>query len=312
MSRFGTTRARDLLPLALRIKGAHIYDGNQNLQNSILFQMNYRASAYLRTSIMKDREVKTQDYSFKNYKPDGSMNPNVAPIFSNKTGVREGQVIGKSVFYKEIILDFYVYKNITGYAKPTEDVPPYYIHYALVYSKKGFQGIPGQEGYNPLSFGEVFNDINNSTQKSVYGPFSFKSLKNSDLFTVLLERDLIMGTYNPYPQDVPVGSVLLPPLNSPPFSQHYRDFINLWDLNYNHSNPNSSSFDSSSPNPIFSQGLPANFQVSPESSNIVFNEISTGSIWLLYSISPEEGGDGQELVPPTIEFYTRTVYTDEG
>lgn len=291
-------------------KGSHIYDGNHAHGDSILFKCSAKSNAYLQSQVMYGKEVKVQDFLFKS---DPSLPPssqNINPIFSYKTGVKQGQVVGNSLDYKEVILKVHVYMDIppqsTILLQPS-DIPDFFIHYALIYSDDEYNGTDPEPNY--LQFAQVFNDVSAFNQETTSNAFSFKSISGSDKYKVLLESTLHLGQYNPcvaknVGQNPPV---VLPQQNSPPFSQYFNYFINLWDKNMYGEGQLETNL-TMDDKVVFSSGLPCVCKVNPESEGKVVNDIVTGSLWVVFDITP--GPSNTQEYQPTFEYYTRVAYTD--
>lgn len=285
-----------------------VYEGNHQVQNTLQTRATARSKAYIESDIMKGKELKVQDFIFKSDPTTPITQQNVLPIFSNRIGEREGEVIGSKVFVKEIDLKFYVYQNIAEYQdllqNPSfipKDVPNYMIHYALVSSTANYdQNDPNSN----VLFRQVFQDLNTLNGSTFSTPYSFKSPNNQHRYTVLCERTLTLGSFNPYPSDANDSSVVCQNKNSGPFDQYFYSHFNLWDVQ-----ETSNEVLKEDPNqPIFSEGLEMNFKIS-DSEDALENQITTGSLWILVRIAPPLSPDNP--LAPRVEFYSRCVYTDK-
>lgn len=285
-----------------------IYDGNHVLPSSLQSRRDFRSQAYYQSIAHRGVELKAQDFEFVS-DPKQPLSPQLfTPIFSNQLGPRNGQVIGNSAYYKEIELKFFVYMNIPVDAEdlpsPPTDIPNYFVHYALVYSKTPYNGSSSTP--NPLSFSDVFNDVN-PTDGTVYStPFSFKGVSRSERYVVLLERTVLFGGFNPF-TPTPTPPVVTPNANSPPFSQYFHDTVRLWDPDV----ISGIALEDMDPDmPLFSRGLQVVFQAAEGGqTGQIFNEIETGSLWVVAAISPEIGSEIDRQ--PNVRFWSRVVFSDQ-
>lgn len=281
-------------------KGSLIYDGNDTVSNSLQFNNNARTNAYMNSFSQKNVELKAQDFQFKS-NPTLPLEPqNNNPIFSNRTGTGEGKLIGNRALVKEVTVKMFPYMNIQD--STTVDVPEFLIHYALVYSKEPYFGASPTP--NPVRFSDVFSTMDSTNGTIFTTPLSYKSVSKSDRYTILVEKFISMGPYNPnLPGDTATTSTITPNYNSGPFSQYAKDFVNLWDA----TTMREGKIDPKSSTVLFSEGLEVIFEVTPN-QNILFNNITTGSLWVVVDVSPPLSKQLPQL--PTIEYYTRVLYSD--
>lgn len=301
---------RRRLSNSFRVQSSYSYEGNELPLGSLSLRASARANAYLQSYSMRSGEIKVQDYLFQSDPTVSLQLQNQLPIFSFRSGTQDGEVVGSSIKVKEVYLKFMVYMNIPDAGEALEypsDIPDFVVRYALVHSKQSYHG---EDPVSPnfVSFQDVFNDVDSVTGEVISTPFSFKSLSNDERFVILRERSLHVGSFNPYlPSNS--ASFIIPPQNNPPFSQFFNDHVSLWDTNKNSNSD--SGVESSSSGVLFSGGLNMTFDVSNLSeSGAVYNEITSGSLWVVMAISPlfDQAIMARQ---PTIEYYTRVLYTDE-
>lgn len=293
------------LPVIKSYDSGTIYAGNQHIIQSLQFKSTARSNAYIQSVSQRASSIKWQDEYRKSDPTQDIQAQQIfqTPFFQYKPGADEGEVTGNKVRIKQIQLRVYIYQNVPSpdtYNQYPNDVPTFFVHYALVYSCTPY--VPGSGNY--VKWSDVFQDINPNTELAGSTPFSFKAFNNQDLYTVLIERTTTVGGYNPYTSANP-GS-LLRHYNRPPFSQFFDDFINLWDVHEHFKG--SMNPDPLSQKPIFSTGLKV--QLSTQEASTLTLGIDTGSIWIVAAID-RILPNNQTPTQPTMELYTRMAYSDQ-